>query len=65
MVDHNANLFINVLLCGAVYLFHIDGHEDLPANGKFVTVMRSSSEVVIKELTEFVYKAFQQRLHHV
>ena len=44
---------------------HIDGYEDLPANGKFVTVMRSSSEVVIKELAKFVYKAFQQRLHHV
>ena len=44
---------------------HIDGYEDLPANGKFVTVMASSSEVVIKELAKFVYKAFQQRLHHV
>ena len=44
---------------------HIDGYEDLPANGKFVTVMRSSSEAVIKELAKFVYKAFQQRLHHV
>ena len=40
---------------------HIDGYEDLPANGKFVTVMTSSSEVVIKELVTFVYKAFQQR----
>ena len=27
--------------------------------------MRSSSEVEIKELAKFVYKAFQQRLHHV
>ena len=44
---------------------HIDRYEDLPANGKFVTVMRSSSAVVIKELAKFVYKAFQQRLHHV
>ena len=44
---------------------HIDVYEDLPANGKFVTVMRSSSEVMIKELAKFVYKAFQQRLHHV
>ena len=44
---------------------HIDGYEDLPSNGKFVKVMRSSSEVVIKELAKFVYKAFQQRLHHV
>ena len=44
---------------------HIDGYEDLPANGKFVTVMRSSSEVVIKQLAKFVYKAFQQRLHDV
>ena len=44
---------------------HIDGYEDLRANGKFVTVMRSSSAVVIKELAKFGYKAFQQRLHHV
>ena len=44
---------------------HLDGYENLPANGKFVTVMTSSSEVVIKELAKFVYKAFQQRLHHV
>ena len=44
---------------------HIDGYEDLSANGKFVTVMRSSSAVVIKELAKFVYNAFQQRLHHV
>ena len=44
---------------------HIDRYEDLPANEKFVTVMASSSEVVIKELAKFVFKAFQQRLHHV
>ena len=44
---------------------HIDGYGDLPASGKFVTVMTSSSEVVIKELAKFVYNAFQQRLHHV
>ena len=44
---------------------HIDGYEDLPANPKFTTVMTSTSEVVIKELAKFVYKAFQQRLHHV
>ena len=43
---------------------HTDGYEDLPANGKFVTVMRSSSEAVVKELAKFVYKAFQQRLRH-
>ena len=43
----------------------IDRYEDLSAKEKFVTVMTSSSEVVVKELAKFVYKAFQQRLHHV
>ena len=32
---------------------NIDRYEDLPANGKFVTVMTSSSEVVIKELAKY------------
>ena len=44
---------------------YIEGYEDLPANGKIVTIMTSSIEVVIKELTKFVYKVFHQRLHHV
>ena len=42
----------------------IDGYEDLSAKEKFVTVMTSSSEVVVKELAKFVHKAFQQTLHH-
>ena len=33
---------------------HIDKYEDLSANEKFVTVMASSSEVVIKELAKFI-----------
>ena len=55
-------------MCVCVYSnikSHIDGYEDLPANGKFVTVMTSSSEAVVKELAKFVFKAFQQRLHRV
>ena len=43
----------------------IDGHEDLPATEKFVTAIKNSCRVVIKELAKIVYKAFQQRLHHV
>ena len=44
---------------------HLDGYEDLPANGKVITVMTTSSKAVVKELAKFVYKAYQQRLHQV
>ena len=46
-------------------IIHVNGYEDLPTNGKFVTVITSSNVVVVKELAKFVHKAFQQRLHHV
>ena len=36
-------------------IIHVDRYEDLPANGKFVTVMTSSNLVVVKELSKFVH----------